>query len=305
MKVAYLRLRLLLLFALSTLCLSLYADESRTIRVEKEMKRALAKASKYIEELKKSPGYKPINTQVYRSRNTLPASIDSLSRWLYYATRLKSFQGLVSKVQAGDTVTFKTLQSYKYVFLGPKPNLKGELLDGWVALHRYTIWEGGEMKQRAKLYFFDEKLDRLIDVEHWRGLDYEMIVKVIDSLKADIVKPTLPIGEQTFDKIEEFTEGDKNAEFPGGFDELRRYVFRNLSYPDIAGHQDIHGRVVIQFVVEKDGSITNVVPVRLLDPWFDIEAVRIVLSMPKWKPATRRGRPIRARAYVVVVFPLL
>ena len=91
--------------------------------------------------------------------------------------------------------------------------------------------------------------------------------------------------------------------FPGGPEKLFEFIADNLRWP---GDDDscIQGRVVVSFIVEKDGSLTDVKVVRSLDPSFDKEAVRIVKSMPKWEPGMWNGKPARVDYSIPIRFRL-
>ena len=93
--------------------------------------------------------------------------------------------------------------------------------------------------------------------------------------------------------------------FPnGGFRGLMQYLGDNIRYPEAAKKAGTEGRVTVQFVVEKDGSISNVKTIREVSPDLDQEAIRVISEMPKWKPGTQRGEPVRVRYTVPVVFRL-
>jgi len=94
-------------------------------------------------------------------------------------------------------------------------------------------------------------------------------------------------------------------EFPGGQQALFKYLSENVKYPVIAQENGIQGRVICQFVVNKDGSIVDVEVVRSGgDPSLDKEAIRVIKSMPKWKPGKQRGKPVRVKYTVPVNFKL-
>ena len=80
----------------------------------------------------------------------------------------------------------------------------------------------------------------------------------------------------------------------------RKYIMQNLKYPEIAAENGISGRVFVRFVVEPNGSVSNVNVVRGVDPALDAEAVRVVKSSPKWTPGKQRGKPVR----VSFTFPI-
>ena len=110
-------------------------------------------------------------------------------------------------------------------------------------------------------------------------------------------------------KVEEETEEifvvvEEQPEFPGGNAAMMKFLSDNIKYPVIAQENGIQGRVITNFVVERDGSITDVQVVRGVDPSLDKEAVRVIQSMPKWKPGKQRGSAVRVRFTLPDVFPL-
>ena len=92
--------------------------------------------------------------------------------------------------------------------------------------------------------------------------------------------------------------------FPGGEKELLMFLARNIKYPVLAQETGIEGQVVLSFVVDKDGSITNVTPMRELGGGCTKEAVRVVQSMPRWTPGEANGNPVKVRFYLPVRFEL-
>ena len=93
-------------------------------------------------------------------------------------------------------------------------------------------------------------------------------------------------------------------QFPGGQIAMLKYIMENIKYPEQAMKEGIQGRVTVRFIVEKDGSISNVKPVLSVHPLLDKEAVRVVESMPKWSPGKQNGKPVRVRFNVPVMFKL-
>lgn len=93
---------------------------------------------------------------------------------------------------------------------------------------------------------------------------------------------------------------ENSPQFQGGLQALTKYIADNLRYPN--GNNDIHGRVVVNFIVERDGSLSDVKILRSVDPLLDKEALRIVNSMPKWLPGTHDGKVVRVEHYVAVKF---
>ena len=91
-------------------------------------------------------------------------------------------------------------------------------------------------------------------------------------------------------------------DFPGGQKELLSFLSRNIKYPTKAIESKIQGRVIVQFVVNKDGSISNAKIVRSVDPDLDKEALRVINSMPQWKPGMQKGEPVSVKYTVPIVF---
>lgn len=112
------------------------------------------------------------------------------------------------------------------------------------------------------------------------------------------------IEEEEIVEEEVFLSVEENPEFPGGTAKLLEYVQKNLKYPMMARESDIQGRVFVGFVVEKDGSISNVKVLRGIGGGCDEEAVRVVQSLPKFKPGKQRGNPVRVQYTLPIVFKL-
>ena len=85
---------------------------------------------------------------------------------------------------------------------------------------------------------------------------------------------------------------------------LPYFSFRRKTKTTIAQETGTQGRVIVQFVVNKDGSIVDVKVVRGVDPYLDKEAIRVISTMPKWKPGEQRGKPVRCKFTVPVMFKL-
>lgn len=95
---------------------------------------------------------------------------------------------------------------------------------------------------------------------------------------------------------------DKNAEFPGGQQGLMTWLTKNIIYPEEAYKNNVQGRVVVKFVVEKDGSIGETKVVRSVSPDLDAEALRVIKLMPNWTPAQFEGKIVRSYFNLPVTF---
>lgn len=111
-------------------------------------------------------------------------------------------------------------------------------------------------------------------------------------------EPKPEVENKVFDVVEQMPS------FPGGPSALMKYLSENVKYPVVAQENGVQGRVVVSFVVEKDGHITDVKVVRSVDPTLDKEAARVVKSMPNWIPGKQNGSAVRVKYNVPVSFKL-
>ena len=102
--------------------------------------------------------------------------------------------------------------------------------------------------------------------------------------------------QNVYDQVEQLPE------YPGGMSAMIEFLQTNLKYPEDAIKQKVGGRVMVMFVVETDGSLSNVRVARKVFPSLDAEAVRVVKTMPKWKPGKEKGRAVRVNFTLPVVF---
>lgn len=122
-----------------------------------------------------------------------------------------------------------------------------------------------------------------------------MVIKLIP---VKIIKPNVTDAD-VYEVVENMPE------FPdGGMPGLMKYLSANIRYPEAAHKDGTQGRVTVQFVVGKDGSIGNVSILRGVDPALDAEAIRVISGMPKWKPGTQKGEPVNVKYTVPVMFRL-
>ena len=129
------------------------------------------------------------------------------------------------------------------------------------------------------------------------------LVSVDESKPLPPPAPVAPVKvEEEEDKIHEVVESP--AEFPGGYTALSKWLSKNLVYPEQAAEMGIQGKVIVRFVVEKDGSVTQATVVKGIDPALDKEALRVIQTMPKWKPGMQQGRAVRVRCTQPVQFKL-
>ena len=114
-----------------------------------------------------------------------------------------------------------------------------------------------------------------------------------------VVKDTLTPDESVFEVVEQMPE------FPGGYKEMMKYIEQNMRYPEEAKKAGTQGRVVVQFLVNKNGAISDVSVLHSVDRLLDAEAVRLVRSMPKWKPGMQKGKAVTVKYTVPLSFKLM
>ena len=122
--------------------------------------------------------------------------------------------------------------------------------------------------------------------------------EVIEEYVAPEVVDEEVVEQEIFKIVEEMPS------FPGGEAKLMEYVSKNIKYPQIARETGIQGRVFVNFVVEPDGSVSNVTVLRGIGGGCDEEAMRVVKNMPKWKPGKQRGKAVRVQYMLPVNFRL-
>lgn len=126
------------------------------------------------------------------------------------------------------------------------------------------------------------------------------------------VKNTAEIGEKAVEssdpkkvfKGKVYDLVDEMPSFPGGLEELYKWIDNNVQYPAVARENGIEGRVILKFIVEKDGSLSDSTVIHSVHPMVDREALRLVGQMPKWNPGKRAGVPVRVRYCLPIKFKL-
>ena len=124
------------------------------------------------------------------------------------------------------------------------------------------------------------------------------ILKAKEVIAQPVEQPKHEEENKVFDIVEEMPS------FPGGMGALNKYLHDNVHYPVVAQENGVQGRVTISFVVEKDGSVTDVKVAKSVDPSLDKEALRVVRGMPRWTPGKQNGATVRVKYNVPVVFRL-
>ncbi len=199
-----------------------------------------------------------------------------------------------------------------------------------------AIEEEVEEEEEEEIIYEPEELELLVEEEQVMSSEKFTAYEMDDEVKPEEVTKTqdemaqsniavgafnvegqeeaehvLKVNEKMVDEIPEVVEDTKVFEvveqmpqFPGGDAALMQFLSSNIRYPAVAEENGIQGRVVCTFVVEKNGSITDVRVVRSVDPSLDKEAQRVIKAMPNWIPGKQNGSPVRVKYTVPVTFRL-
>lgn len=159
------------------------------------------------------------------------------------------------------------------------------------------VKEENQVKQMDKL---DDKV--AVGTENKEGVKDRTVEAVRNDIAVAAPPPPPAPKPEVATKI--FGVVEEMPSFPGGNGALMSYLASNIKYPVVAQENGVQGRVTVSFVVERDGSISDVRVARSVDPSLDREAQRVVKSMPRWKPGKQNGSAVRVKYTVPVVFRL-
>jgi len=126
----------------------------------------------------------------------------------------------------------------------------------------------------------------------------------MNSAQQEYSAPVIEEIEEEKDEVKIFTVVEAMPEYPGGETELYKYLGNSINYPEQARNLGLQGKVFVTFVIEKDGSIANPKVLRDIGGGCGEEALRVVRSMPKWKPGKQRGKNVRVQYNLPVLFQL-
>ncbi len=150
-----------------------------------------------------------------------------------------------------------------------------------------------------------EASQELIIVDDDVDIEDEFIIDAEADLYEEIPEyEPIVVEEEEVEEDYVFTIVEDQPEFPGGHEALYKYLSDNIRYPTMAREAGIQGTVFVTFVVERDGSISNVDVVRGIGGGCDAEAIRVVKNMPRWQPGKQRGQPVRVQFNLPVRFML-
>ena len=149
-----------------------------------------------------------------------------------------------------------------------------------------VVVDSVKVEDQSKLMISDEQVSTTVNKE---------VVEVVEQKQEEVQEKE---EQQVFVVVEEMPE------FPGGELALRTYIAKAIVYPTVAQENGIQGKVFVTFVVNKDGSVSNAKIARGVDASLDSEALRVVSTLPKWKPGKQRGVPVRVSYTVPISFKL-
>ncbi|MFT6815543.1 MAG: protein TonB [Sphingobacteriales bacterium] len=126
--------------------------------------------------------------------------------------------------------------------------------------------------------------------------------EVDEDTRVEIIEAPAP--EENTNEQEVFTIVENMPEFPGGEAAMRKYIGKNIKYPNLARENKVEGTVYIQFVINQNGEISDVKILRGIGAGCDEEALRVIKKMPAWAPGKQRGKPVRVQFTLPVKFKL-
>ncbi|MFU8842948.1 MAG: energy transducer TonB [Bacteroidales bacterium] len=127
----------------------------------------------------------------------------------------------------------------------------------------------------------------------------------VEADQTTVIQEYVPVQvEEELEDVQVFTVVESMPEFPGGDAARIKYLNDNIIYPQMARESGIQGRVFVTFVVERDGSVTDVQVLRGIGGGCDEEALRVIRNMPKWVPGKQRGKPVRVQFNMPILFKL-
>lgn len=259
--------------ALANVFLGSYRDAMSGVSSSKADQRSRARGQQFIKSLSNDGGF--YNKEGSAWIKQIYSDNEGNYEYPYVIERLSPTSFASTYVSKEGKVLFRIISKAE----GTKP---------YQASYKHAIEMPGD-----EAVFDPSEIKQIIEsLDHNRGLkntDKTIIYSV----------PSEAIEDNTI-----FERVDKPAEFPGGLSRFYEFVSKNLKYPEGAIEKGIQGRVMVQFVIEKDGSLTSPSIVKSVDRDLDREALRMVGMSPKWQPALLAGFPVRSKYSVPITFRL-
>ena len=227
---------------------------------------------------------------------------------LYLGLQLQKMAEANKKVENTQAVELAKLQTEKKKeakvekkeVIRQEPEKVVEQVKSSVKFTAPVIKKDEEVKEEDEIKLDEvQKSDKAVGAFTVEGNDE--VGGAVLKAKEEILAPEPP---KHVEETKVFTVVEQMPMFPGGDAALMSYLANNIHYPTVAAENGVQGRVVVGFVVERDGSITDVRILRGVDPSLDREAMRVVKSMPRWTPGKQNGSAVRVKYQVPVAFRL-
>ena len=227
---------------------------------------------------------------------------------LYLGLQLQKMAEANKKVENTQAVELAKLQTEKKKeakvekkeVIRQEPEKVVEQVKSSVKFTAPVIKKDEEVKEEDEIKLDEvQKSDKAVGAFTVEGNDE--VGGAVLKAKEEIAAPEPP---KHVEETKVFTVVEQMPMFPGGDAALMSYLANNIHYPTVAAENGVQGRVVVGFVVERDGSITDVRILRGVDPSLDREAMRVVKSMPRWNPGKQNGSAVRVKYQVPVSFRL-
>lgn len=227
---------------------------------------------------------------------------------LYLGLQLQKMAEANKKVENTQAVELAKLQTEKKKeakvekkeVIRQEPEKVVEQVKSSVKFTAPVIKKDEEVKEEDEIKLDEvQKSDKAVGAFTVEGNDE--VGGAVLKAKEEIAAPEPP---KHVEETKVFTVVEQMPMFPGGDAALMSYLANNIQYPTVAAENGVQGRVVVGFVVERDGSITDVRILRGVDPSLDREAMRVVKSMPRWTPGKQNGSAVRVKYQVPVAFRL-
>ena len=228
---------------------------------------------------------------------------------LYLGLQLQKMAEANKKVENTQAVELAKLQTEKKKeakvekkeVIRQEPEKVVEQVKSSVKFTAPVIKKDEEVKEEDEIKLDEvQKSDKAVGAFTVEGNDE--VGGAVLKAKEDFAAPEPP--KHVVEETKIFTVVEQMPMFPGGDAALMGYLRDNMHYPTVAAENGVQGRVVVGFVVERDGSITDVNVLRSVDPSLDREAMRVVKAMPKWTPGKQNGSAVRVKYQVPVTFRL-
>lgn len=227
---------------------------------------------------------------------------------LYLGLQLQKMAEANKKVENTQAVELATLNTEKKEakvekkeIIKQEPEKVVEQVKSSVKFTAPIIKKDSEVKEEDEIKLDEvQKSDKAVGAFTVEGNDE--VGGAVLKAKEDIAAPEPP--KHVVEETKIFTVVEQMPMYPGGEAALMGYLRDNIKYPTVAAENGVQGRVVVGFVVERDGSITDVNILRGVDPSLDREAMRVVKSMPRWNPGKQNGSAVRVKYQVPVSFRL-